>query len=1096
MRTSACLLFWFSLFSMGFLPIIGVPVPLRAQDISPQTELVVTVTGSRGGAVEDATVTQRYRATQGSQTQTSGSIQYTHVGQGRYEATVNHAKHSTGIYSYALKIAAPDYPPKVVSPNSPALIKNREIELVHNNYYARCNQDWDDGWSFVGYSWTDCEVDPDRLIETFGSTDIHFQIESQPYQEEFEEVRVNRPLPRPLVFENPPEGGIAASEKSISSISLSVRRDAYERLIEAVALAPVRTRAHAEGSLLNQVHEQVSASEEISWAEITTDVAGEGAAVAGEVLDLGSESAAVLLEHADYLGQVFKLGFKIEQAQEQGERNAFLRALVYWAELRHERGSIDWAFQRLEQSAPTTSNGTIDPAYTEALQSVREKINDQKSMGLEELVDEYQSGRIFEVLGEFSIGFGTSTGAEALAGKALAAKGLAAKGAGAAGTGATVATAGAAAVGIAAGAFAVDVYRGISNRHDERSLLAMAPVVDDLLQSHPDGSPRVDLSTISCRGNTEIQTRFSEQGLANLREQVKRAQVPSINVADLTAEERWGTLMRLQLGILFNETRRSYLVGEERSLLGWGFGELGDVFKEEKAAYDQCMAAVSEKKVKRAGALISEIVSVELESKGGAAKPEGVNLSLILDSSGSMTENDPDDLRIDAAKMIVDQLPPAAAVSVVDFDGSAETLVSTSGVSPSRQNTLTASGRPRVKEAIERIDADGNTHIGRALKEGARTLRDNARLRNVALLLTDGKGDYDGEVRSYQENGWCLYTIALGSEPNLQLLRSLADSTCGEYMKATSAVDVSREFGQVLNDIQDIPLLATRQGELKPDESARHAVSVDETVQDLRFQLTWPGSSMGLELTGPDGRPVETTGSRGETYVVARAEDVVSGEYSVEVDAQQVDSTGEPYWLQVSGRSALRPEIAQFPTSVRPGRTARIQIRMATSTVNPNSIQIEATQRAKSASGSGTSFSLTRRQRSDTLSFVGQLPPVSALGDHRVVVRITGRSQGGSPFQRVVDRTYTATPDAEIRRPAIERVVGTQVVLRGARAFGLQPGLTIYVQSPSGRRVGEGIITSTDGGRATVDLQAIMGARKITPQYTISYDPVQWRADR
>jgi Mg-chelatase subunit ChlD len=507
------------------------------------------------------------------------------------------------------------------------------------------------------------------------------------------------------------------------------------------------------------------------------------------------------------------------------------------------------------------------------------------------------------------------------------------------------------------------------------------------------------------------------------------------------------------------------------------------------------MAAVSEKKVKRAAALISEIVSAELESRGDAAQPEGVNLSLILDSSGSMTENDPDELRIDAAKMIVDQLPPAAAVSIVDFDGSAETLVSTSGVSPSRQNTLTASGRPQVKEAIERIDADGNTHIGRALKEGARTLRDNARLQNVALLLTDGKGEYDGEVRSYRENGWCLYTIALGSEPNLQLLRSLADSTCGKYMKATSAIDVSREFGQVLNDIQETPLLATRQGELKPNESVRHTVSVDETVEDLRLQLTWPGSSMGLQLTGPNGRPVETTGSHGETYVVARAEDVASGEYSVEVNAQQVGSAGEPYWLQVSGASSLRPEIAQFPTSVRPGRTAPIQVELPAAVVRPQSVQAEATQYAN-AGGTRKSLSLTRRQRGDTLSFVGQLPPANTEGDRRVVVRITGNTQGGSSFRRVVDRTYTVTPDAEITRPTIKRVIGTQVVLRGARAFGLQPGLTIYVQAPDGRRVGEGIITSTDGSRATVDLQAIMGAKEITPQYAISYDPIQWRADR
>lgn len=1085
MHISVRFFVWFALLWFGLASSLWGSSLLRAQHEPVRSQYKIEVVSSRGGPIENAKVRQHYRSTQGTITQ--GVVHYVHRGRGVYVPGKSETVPAQGRHRFMLTVIAPDHASTDV--NSSLLVADRTVELVHNNYYARCNQDWDDGWNFGPYSWTNCEVDPDRLIETFGSTDIQFEVESMPFQEESEEVKVDRPLPGPLGLAN-------ASKRGVPSISLSVRRDAYERLIEKIALAPLRTRAQVEGSALNRAIDQLPENvEETDWGEVTA-VAGEGVDVAGEVLDLGSESAEVLLENAEYIGEAVKLGFEVEQAQEQAERDAFLRALIYWAELRHGRDSIDWAFRRLEQSAPTTSNGTTDPAYTEALQNVREKVDAQKSMGLDDLVSEYQNGRILEVLGEFSLGFGTKVGAKALATKALAAKGLAATGAGAAGAGATVATAGAAAVGIAAGAFAVDVYSGISDRHDERSLLAMAPVVDDVLQSYPDGSPRVNLSTISCTDDTEMQTRFSEQGLADLREQIKRAQVPSISVSDLTAEERWGTLMRLQLGILFNETRRSYLLGEERSLIGGMFGELGELFQEERAAYDQCMAAVSEEKIRRAGALISKIVSAELESTEGDAQTEGLNLSLILDSSGSMTDNDPDDLRVDAAKMIVDQLPPAAAVSVVDFDGSAETLVSTTGVSPSRQEALVASGRPRVKEAIGRIDASGNTHIGRALDEGAQTLRDNARLQNVALLLTDGKGDYDGEVRSYQENGWCLYTVALGSEPNLQLLRSLADSTCGEYMKATSAIDVSREFGQVLNDIQDVPLLATGQGELKPNESARHTLSVDETVEDLRLQLTWPGSSMGLQLTGPGGRPVETKGAQGDTYAIARAEDVAPGQYTVEVEAQRVDKAGEPYWLQASGASGLRPTGTQFPTAVRPSRSAPVQVDMGSATVRPASVQVEATQRPKSVDRAPNSFSLTRRQQGDTLSFVGQLPPASTEGDHRVVVRVTGKTQSGSSFQRVLDRTYTVTPDAEITRPTIKRAVGTQVVLRGARAFGLQPGLTIYVQAPGGRRIGEGIITSREGNRATVKLQAIMGVEEITPQYTISYDPVQWRADQ
>lgn len=465
---------------------------------------------------------------------------------------------------------------------------------------------------------------------------------------------------------------------------------------------------------------------------------------------------------------------------------------------------------------------------------------------------------------------------------------------------------------------------------------------------------------------------------------------------------------------------------------------------------------------------------------------EGLNLTLLLDSSGSMTGSDPEELRLDAAKMVVDRLPPSASASVVDFDGSAQTLASSANASAQRA---------RLKQAIEQIDANGGTDIGDALREGARSLRANTQQRNAALLLTDGKGEYDGEIKPYKANGWCLYTVALGPDPNLQLLRSLADSTCGQYMKATDAMDLSRGFGQVIGDVQRASLITTAEGRVGAEARDRFEIPVDNTLRDLRLLVAWPGGALKIRVFGPQGRPIEVDLMRGRTYAVGRIQDVSQGQYTVVISTRGTSPSKIPYWFQASGVSPLRLEANRFPTAVLPDFLPTIQLSLSLTQVRRQSVGVEAIC-IRQDDGARRTFTLDRRRRGDHLELVGQIPQTGAVGDHRVRVQVTGKTRNGDSFSRTVDRTYTVTPDADMSRPVIVRAFGTQVVLRGARAFGLRSGLTIYVHAPDGRRVGTGIITTMHGNRATVELEGVMSANDISTQHTVSFDPVQWRADR
>lgn len=90
-----------------------------------------------------------------------------------------------------------------------------------------------------------------------------------------------------------------------------------------------------------------------------------------------------------------------------------------------------------------------------------------------------------------------------------------------------------------------------------------------------------------------------------------------------------------------------------------------------------------------------------------------LDLAFVLDSSGSMSWNDPHGLRKQAAKNFVDALLPEDRAAVVDFDWTARIL-----------QGLT-SDKMAVKRAIDRIDDAGATNIADGIRLGNQILINN-----------------------------------------------------------------------------------------------------------------------------------------------------------------------------------------------------------------------------------------------------------------------------------------------------------------------------------------------------------------------------------
>lgn len=1046
----------------------GEPVPLGAD-----VQLEVHVLGSRGGPVTNAKVVQMYTTTQG--TEVSRPITYTHRGGGRYTATVSARKHRSGRYRYTYQVQAPGYA-RYTGIHKYSIDESESVRLVHNNYYTRCNRAWsDDRRWWTSSPWVNCYIAPDQLIETFGAVEKEFQVRPAPPESRFPEqipdlwrtFHVRRPLP--------------ALGYPTDRIPLA-RQNAYENLIEAMVLAPARSQALLDYPVLYQSLKTEIQKNNGSGLRRLASGQGTAAEIIGESTATGSEITSA----ADLVGDVatlLELGVDLSEAVRRGYLDAILRILIYRSELNR---SSTWALKHLEALARRSSLQN-DPVFFAALDAVKAKVQERRTMSLNDLAERFQRQRALEVWESVLLGAGAKKAALAAA-KGLAILGGKSAGAVALGTGP-------AAAAIAVAVLAVDAVESAADRDAQRLRMLMAPLLDALLRQYPDGSPRVNIANLSCEDDPKWREPLATFDISSAGPALL-SEGPSIpvNIQSLSRQDRWGILMRLQLGLLFNEVRRSYVTGEKASWIASAWGRVADTWNREQAAYESCMAAVSNKKVEHAGTLFKQVASSLRADRSPTRSPidASMNLALILDSSGSMSDSDPSDLRIDAARMVVDRLGSSATASVIDFDSDAHILVS--GANAVGQ-------RDQLKRAVERIDSDGGTDIGSALAKTADSFGRSRSDRKVGILLTDGRGDYNGEIKPFEKNGWCLYTVALGNKPNLKLLRSLTEKTCGQYIKATTAEDVSRGFGRVISDVDRAPLIASFQGEIKPGETIRHKIQVDGMTKDLRALLTWPGSSMDVTVLDPQERMVSQDVAKGKTYAVTQARSVTPGTYTVQVTAQQMNSSTEPYWIQVSGVSPLRPVVKRFPTAVRPRAESKIQIRIPSASVQTQSIRAEGTIVNRSMdirTGSDSpsrSFSLTRQRQDDSLEFQGFLPALSDPGDHQVMVRIRGRTSSGEPFQRLVDRIYTVSPDAKMTTPTIERAMGTNLVIRGARTFGLQPGLTVYVHDPQGRRVARGILVNMRGNTASVSLQGVHSAQPITSQHTIRLDPEQWRAD-
>ena len=169
-----------------------------------------------------------------------------------------------------------------------------------------------------------------------------------------------------------------------------------------------------------------------------------------------------------------------------------------------------------------------------------------------------------------------------------------------------------------------------------------------------------------------------------------------------------------------------------------------------------------------------------------------------IDSSGSMSWNDPTNLRLTATNNFINKMNASSdQAGAVDWDDAVQGT-----------QALT-SNFTQVQTFINTIDADGGTNLNAGLN-ASNILLDNggrAGTSHVIIFLTDGEGDYNpsgsaGSEADYAASkGYIIYSVGLGTGIDNTTLIDMATATGGQYYFADNASALDPIFNAIFQQI-------------------------------------------------------------------------------------------------------------------------------------------------------------------------------------------------------------------------------------------------------------------------------------------------------
>ncbi len=194
-------------------------------------------------------------------------------------------------------------------------------------------------------------------------------------------------------------------------------------------------------------------------------------------------------------------------------------------------------------------------------------------------------------------------------------------------------------------------------------------------------------------------------------------------------------------------------------------------------------------------------------------RSDAIDVILVVDNSGSMRDNDPQNIRISAAKLFVDLSSEGDRVGIVSMSGRDHTEIVAGLTSISTWLDRTGMGRRALKDALEDLATPtmGGTFMGQALRHAYDMLdRTEPGRRQFVVFLTDGVQEVESRevldevLGDFEERRfWKVFPIALGDGADFEFLGTeVAGRTGGQAYRASTPEELIGVYTEIFAAIR------------------------------------------------------------------------------------------------------------------------------------------------------------------------------------------------------------------------------------------------------------------------------------------------------
>ncbi|MGD9674254.1 MAG: VWA domain-containing protein, partial [Candidatus Nitrosocosmicus sp.] len=176
-----------------------------------------------------------------------------------------------------------------------------------------------------------------------------------------------------------------------------------------------------------------------------------------------------------------------------------------------------------------------------------------------------------------------------------------------------------------------------------------------------------------------------------------------------------------------------------------------------------------------------------------------LDIVFAIDSSSSMEETDPDNLRLESASAFVQSMNFSRdQAAVISWDQGIDFA------------TPFSSNLDEVLSSISSVDSGGSTDLGIGLQEAVRITdtSTNPLSSKVIIFLSDGNTevedspvDLDTVIQEAKEKNYKIFSIGLGYEAGEVDLRKMANETGGRFYSTPEAVNLQEIFSSIFTTI-------------------------------------------------------------------------------------------------------------------------------------------------------------------------------------------------------------------------------------------------------------------------------------------------------